>query len=485
MIQFLLNQEKIDLPDRPADTTVLRYLRDELQLCGTKEGCASGDCGACTVVVAEKQGQALRYRAVNSCITFIGSLQGKQLITVEHLASGNELHPVQQAMVDLHGSQCGFCTPGFVMSMFAMYKAIEQSLGSLNQAELRIKTQYHLGGNLCRCTGYRPIIDATLASVDSIAGDQFSRATQSTCHDLEFIADAVSAQNTASSMHPKNIIELNNYIRQFPEAPLVAGCTDLALEVTQKLQSIPLMIYLDQVTELLEVDESKESMTIGAGVTLEQCKTLFTEHWPQTAEIFDRFGSYQIRNQATIGGNIANASPIGDLPPLLIALGATLCLQLGDTQREITIDSFFIDYKKTALEDHEFIVSIKVPLPLPNQLLRIYKISKRVDDDISAVCMAISLTLSDTQDTGILDSKVAFGGMSAIPCRASRCESVLNHGDLTEYTIALAADAIEQDFSPISDARASSSYRTRVAKNLLKRFLLEMSDPSIATRVDS
>lgn len=483
MIQFLLNQEKVVLQDQPVDTTVLNFLRNDRNMCGTKEGCASGDCGACTVVLGERTGKQLRYRSINSCITFIGALQGKQLITIEHLARGQKLHPVQQAMVDMHGSQCGYCTPGFIMSMFAMYKSEEQSGNTLDSLQLKHKVDRYLGGNLCRCTGYQPIIKSTLTCMNAIAGDQFSQSQDVTATALLEMEQTVSSSNSAFSFHPDCVESLASSIRAYPQVPLIAGGTDLALAVTQDLQTIPEMIYLGGVRELNAVTHSDRHIEIGSAVSLNQCQNEIGLLFPETIELFDRFGSQQIRNQGTIGGNIANASPIGDLPPLLIALGASLRLQRDEEIREIPIEAFFIDYKKTALEEREFIRSILIPNPSPQLKLRVYKVSKRYDDDISAVCMAIAVNLSVNDALEMTDVRIGLGGMDAIPRRATQCEIALTNSELSKSTIENAAVAIRSDFEPISDARASAAYRSTISQNLLTRFYLELKRPQIQTRV--
>ena len=515
MIRFLLNREEVALEKSRADLTILEYLRDHRQKRGTKEGCASGDCGACTVVVAAVENDSLAYRAVNSCIMFVGALHGKQLITVEDLAGTGEradertgecdgkLHPVQQAMVEQHGSQCGFCTPGFIMSMFALYK---------NQpAASRQTIEEYLGGNLCRCTGYRPIVDAALQATRNVTADKFSEQAGECVKRLKAIG---KTKSRAHRFHlPNSTRQLAELLRQYPGARLLAGGTDLALEVTQQLKPLDDIIFLGNVAELRKINtgghyikndetgdeagtktddktddktgDSAAALEIGAAVPLTECARLICAEYPDLAELLHRFGSAQVRNQATLGGNIANASPVADLPPALLALDASLVLQKGDHIRRLPIEDYFIGYKQTALAEGEFIRSVVLPRAKPDsrsqcRKIRAYKISKRIDDDISAVCAVFNITLEGERVAAI---RTGFGGMAAIPKRALRCEQALLGHPLDQHALKRAGQALAEDFQPISDVRAGASYRMAVSQNLLQRLSIELLQPKIQTRV--
>jgi len=463
MIQFLMNG-RIHTENLPADTTVLQYLRRDAGRCGTKEGCASGDCGACTVVLAAPQGDALSYRTVNACLTFMPAVHGKQLITVEDLKHRGELHHVQQAMVDNHASQCGFCTPGFVMSLFALEK--QQQTFSVAQ------TQHALSGNLCRCTGYRPIMDAAKAICDAPQPDQFDADSGLTLEKLR----AISA-----SGEPVSIDELaERYLAQ-PDARLVAGGTDLALEVTQRYQRLPELISLSHIPGLKVITLTGQAIYIGAAAPLSNCMPVLHDEFPEFGELLERFASQQIRNQGTFGGNIANGSPIGDGGPVLLALGASLLLRRGAEQRELPLDKFFLGYRITALQPGEFIEQIRIPRNTSAaRQLRIYKVSKRLEDDISAVCAALHI---EVQNGVVIHARVAFGGMAEVAKRAISCEAQLLGQPWQTATIERACQALELDFTPISDFRASREYRMQVAKNLLRRCHIEMTSPETLMRV--
>ena len=490
-IRFLLNDEWECISDIDPNTSVLDYLRNHCKLTGTKEGCASGDCGACTVVLAEPaqspDRDGLEYRAINSCIAPVATLHGRQMIAVEHLQQGEKLHPVQRAMVDCHGSQCGFCTPGFVMSMFALYQnRMLDKQGAEEARPAREDIIEALGGNLCRCTGYRPIIDAAVQmfdpSLNASDPDRFLRAEKETTAKLKSIAtDDVSLQGVFADkikayFAPTSVQVLADILKAHPGARLVAGGTDLCLEFTQFLREVEVLVYTGRVRELLEIEETESMLEIGAAVTYSRCKDLLIHHYPDLHELIDRLGSRQIRNLGTIGGNIGNASPIGDMPPVLIALDAELILRRADQKnnsqtRRLPVADYFLAYKVTAQQPGEFIERILIPKPQPGSVFRAYKISKRLEDDISASCVALNIKLEDGR---VADARIALGGMAEIPRRAASAERALTGATWSEDNILAAQRALAEDFSPISDFRASAEYRLRVSQNLLQRLFLEL-----------
>ncbi len=480
MIQFLLNQELKTERSLNPNMTVLTYLREQAHKPGTKEGCASGDCGACTVVVGELHSdadgeQALRYRSLNSCLTFMASLHGKQLISVEDLKHQGQLHSVQKAMVECHGSQCGFCTPGFVMSLFALQK--NSSEADPHQAHEA------LAGNLCRCTGYRPILAAAEQSCAQRLPDQFDQRQAQTVERLRAIAPARTDELNDGENRcfiPLTVADLADLYDSHPQARLLAGGTDLALEVTQFHKQLPVMIYVGHIDEMKGVKRFDDRLEIGAATPLTDCYAALKAEYPDFGELLQRFASLQIRNQGTLGGNIGNASPIGDSPPLLIALGAQVVLRKGNSQRTLALEDYFIDYKVTARQESEFIEKIIVPTANPGQTFRAYKVSKRLDDDISAVCAAFRLTL----EGGVIhEARVAFGGMAAIPKRAAACEKALIGQLWSHATVERACSALSEDFTPLSDFRASKEYRLLSAQNLLRKYFIELQTPAVPTRV--
>ncbi|MCD5990673.1 MULTISPECIES: xanthine dehydrogenase small subunit [Pseudomonas] len=480
MIQFLLNNELRTEHSLDPNLTVLNYLREHLHKSGTKEGCASGDCGACTVVVGELETDAqgedsLRYRSLNSCLTFVASLHGKQLISVEDLKHQGKLHSVQQAMVDCHGSQCGFCTPGFVMSLFALQKNNPQPDSH--------KTHEALAGNLCRCTGYRPILDAAEQSCGKRQPDQFDERKTQTIARLRSITPTQTGELTDGDKRclvPQTVADLAQLYEAHPQARLLAGGTDLALEVTQFHRPLPVMIYVGNVAELKRIEHFDDRMEIGAATPLTDCYAALSAEYPDFGELLQRFASLQIRNQGTLGGNIGNASPIGDSPPLLIALGAQIVLRKGDTRRTLALEDYFIDYRVTARQESEFIETVIVPKAKARQAFRAYKVSKRLDDDISAVCAAFNLHV---EDGSIVDARVAYGGMAATPKRAAACEKALKGAPWTSATVEAACTALAEDFTPLSDFRASKEYRLLSAQNLLRKYFIELQTPTLQTRV--
>ncbi|MFC3678545.1 xanthine dehydrogenase small subunit [Bacterioplanoides pacificum] len=488
MIHFFLNGEARTVQNPANDLTLLRYLRTQVTLPGTKEGCGSGDCGACSVLLGDYSANlGWRYRAVNSCLTLIPQLAGKSVITVDALATGQgakqQLHPAQQAMVDYHASQCGFCTPGIVMSLAALHQDI--SVADDTAPPSRHQVNDALSGNLCRCTGYRPIIEAATHLQDYPDNrDQAVAVWQPeplTANPAPPPADAVSAA-------PQTEQQLQQWLQQYPDARLVAGATDLALEITQQLKTPGSLVAVNHIASLKQLRDEDDALLIGAAVSYSEMETLLARYFPQFAQLLQRLGSRQVRNTGTLGGNIGNASPIGDTPPVLLALGA--CIELASApghlsasgSRWLALKDFFIDYKKTALQPGEYIRTIKIPKLKKNQQLLVYKISKRLEDDISAVLAAFKITVSDDQK--VEQVTTGFGGMAAIPKAALQLEQALTALPLDGDKFRHAAQALEQDFTPMSDVRASQAYRLLVAKNLVRKCALELLQPQQLSRIE-
>jgi xanthine dehydrogenase small subunit len=474
-IRFLLGKEERALTDVKPTTTVLQYLRRHERRVGTKEGCAEGDCGACTVVLAEPDGAGgLTHRAVNACIQFVCALHGRQLLTVEDLKGADgELHPVQRALVERHGSQCGYCTPGFAMQLYAGWRE-----GALSD---RQSVKDWLAGNLCRCTGYGPIVEAGLDATATVAP---------TTDADESVAARLSELDDGSMLHlqsggqelflPRSADELAAVYLVHPDAVLVAGATDVGLWVTKQHRSLATLIDVSRVRELGALEESDEGLRIGATVSHRAATSALARLHPDLGELMRRFASIQIRNAGTVGGNIANGSPIGDLPPSLIALDARLRLRHGERRREIPLQDFFIAYRKQDRAPGEFVESVLVPRLSPGMCFTCYKLSKRFDQDISAVMGAFRLTLGDGR---ITEARLVFGGMAATPKRAARAEAALVGNVFDEVAVERAATGLAEDFSPLTDMRASAGYRVKAAQNLLRRFWLEQRASRAATRV--
>ncbi len=477
MIRFLINKDLIELDEARADLTLLQFLREHRKLTGTKEGCAAGDCGACTIVLGEvnNDGSALHYRTVNSCITLMSAVHGKQLIAVEHLSDKGTLHPVQQALLDYHGSQCGFCTPGFVMSMFALYHTAN--------APTRDDVLHALSGNLCRCTGYRPIIEAALASCQGQPNDHFAKTASDTLIKLKDIQNNIDfATGSSGVIMPSSREALANAIHDYPDAPLVAGSTDFGLSITQQLKNVDRVISLSAMDSLKTCTKTEQSLIVGAGAPLNDIASPLLSAFPQLAELITRFASLPIRNQATLGGNIANASPIGDMPPALLALGASLHLDNGKQVRVIPLKGFFTGYRQTQLEKGEWISAIEIPLLSNTNKLAAYKISKRMEDDISAVCAVFNLTLVDGVVTSL---QTGFGGVAATPETCPTLErALIGKQWQSADCLHLGKQMLKDAFNPIDDVRASAAYRNQVLSNLWHRFWLEnQAQNTIETRV--
>ena len=441
-IEFLLNGNPVSIDDPDPTGTLLDWLRESRGLTGTKEGCNEGDCGACTVMVTDAGGP----KALNSCILFLPQIHGKAVRTVEGISGPNgSLHPVQTAMIRLHGSQCGFCTPGFVVSM-----AVAHTLGRKDHDTV-------LAGNLCRCTGYAPIVRAAEAATDDEVPDYL-------------VEQPPAAKPIANA--PESSDELAGWYLDHPDAILVAGATDIGLWVNKDLRSLEPVAFLGRCWDLQEISVQGDQIVIGAGVTIAALIEALKDRHPNLSNFLLRFGSEQVRQAATIGGNISNGSPIGDAPPPLIAVGASLTLRHGDKRRTIELGDFFVDYGKQDRRPGEFVESISFPASAP--YLRCYKLSKRFDQDISAVCGAFNITVSDDQ---VADARIAFGGMAGTPKRARAVETALIGSSWNEETIAAAIPEFEKDFSPLTDMRASSTYRLDGAKNMLWRVFMENRQP--------
>jgi xanthine dehydrogenase small subunit len=477
-LRFLLNEQLREVSDVDPTLTVLEWLRGPAGLTGTKEGCAEGDCGACSVVLGTLTDNGeMRYRAINSCIAFVPMLDGCQLLTVEHLqAADGRLHPVQQAMVDHHGSQCGFCTPGFVMSLFAMY---------VNEARpTRARVNDVLSGNLCRCTGYRPIVDAALAMYDYAWDEPLRAHAAQTAQRLrELRADAQPLALEHNGRHyfaPTNADQLDALLAAHPQATLLAGGTDVGLWVTKLHRDLGDVIYLGNVAELHGIVERDHELVIGAAVTHTDAYDVIAREYPDFGELLRRFGSTLVRNSSTVGGNVANGSPIGDSMPALIALGASVVLRGAQGEREIALEDLYIAYGKQSRKPGEYVVRLRIPKLAPGEQFRCYKLSKRFDQDISAVCAAFKLRVENGR---VAEIRSGFGGIAAIPARARKTEAALLGQPWTDATLARAEIVLGDEFTPLTDMRASQEYRRLATTRLLRKFFIETTQPGATTRV--
>ena len=495
-IRLVLNGERVDIAGVPPQTTLLQWLREARQLTGSKEGCAEGDCGACTVVVAESRGDGtLAWKPINACIRPLPSLDGKAVFTVESLAApGGALHPVQQALVECHGSQCGFCTPGFAMSLFGLYKNAH--------APTREAVDDALSGNLCRCTGYRPILDAAqrMGEIDAqacgatgwrgpgvaadgsrvVSADEERLAAQ-----LDTLARDATFEYAAHGQRwlaPVDADGLARACAAHPDARLVAGATDVGLWITKQHRDLGTMISTLAARDLARVRRDDERIEIGAAASLADAFEMLDGDYPELHEAWIRFASVPIRQAGTLGGNVANGSPIGDSMPALIALGADVVLRHGDATRAMPLEDFYVAYQKTARAPGEFVAALRVPRRRDGLTLRAYKLSKRYDQDISAVFATFALALDGGR---IASARIGCGGVAATPKRATAAERALAGRAWTHETAENAAQALEREFTPIDDMRASAAYRRRALGNLMRRLWLETGGASdVPTRVE-
>jgi xanthine dehydrogenase small subunit len=477
-IRFLRGGREVRLSEFGPSLTLLDYLRLNERALGTKEGCAEGDCGACTVVLRRCVDGHVTYAPVNSCILFAGQADGAEVIVVDDLARGG-LHPVQRAMVETHGSQCGFCTPGFVMALFALYHTPRHRPPS------RAEVNDFIAGNLCRCTGYRPIVDAALAACAAPPHDRFADEEPEVVRRLAALADdadVLVGNEQRFFAAPASVTSLADIYAKHPDAVLVSGATDVGLWVTKQLRDLPKIIWLGRVRGLDTIGDGPDAVTFGAMVTHQAAMPHLAAIDPDLGALMRRFAGRQVRTVGTIGGNIANGSPIGDTPPALIALESTLTLQQGETTRTLPLEEFFIAYGRQDRRPGEFVRAVRVRKLGPEDCFRCYKISKRFDSDISTVMGAFRFTRRGDQ---IATARIAFGGMAATPHRATGAEAALQGARLSDpATWSTALAALDADFSPLGDQRGSARYRRDAARGLLRKALIEAGGtPSVQTRV--
>ena len=473
-MKFVLNDELIEDNTLPSDFSALRYLREKRGLTGTKEGCGSGDCGACTLLVGALEEGELKYSTFNSCITPVQSLDGKHVVSVEYLSDADKLHPAQQAMVEHHGSQCGFCTPGIILSLASLYENSQASDKTIDRESVCDA----ISGNLCRCTGYRPIIDAGLSMGKESAWSNLADNTESVKAKLASLQGEAKAAN--NYFQPQTLAEFLTIKADHKDATLVAGGTDLMLENTQRFHDFGVLIDVSQINELTKIEDNGTQLTIGASVTYSELEQFSKTRYPHLYHLLERIASRQIRNRGTIGGNVANASPIADMPPILLAFDADIqIVNLDGSQRIVSIHDFYQGYKQTVLTEGEVIASFTMELATLADFHRFYKVSKRMEDDISSVMLATRFAVTEGK---ISDLRLAFGGMAATPIRAKKAEAALLNSDVNdEQALSNALAILKDELTPLSDMRASARYRSDMACNLVRKAWLELNGHSIPT----
>lgn len=467
-IRFYFQGQIQQVDDVAPTRTLLQHLREDRHCTGTKEGCAEGDCGACTVVVGEIKNGQLELQSVNSCIQFMPTLDGKAVFTVEDLQQADgSLHPVQQALVECHGSQCGFCTPGFAMSLWSLYLKKEGQ----DTPTCRKEIDDTLSGNLCRCTGYRPIIDAARRMSELPAAEFDRAAVVDGLLSLQRGEMFTYQADGQTFFAPRTLQQLAEVRAAHPQATILAGSTDVGLWVTKQMRELGNIIYVREVDELKRIKIVDGVLEIGAAVSLNDAYAAVCQHYPdELNEMWQRFASLPIRNTGTLGGSVANGSPIGDSAPWMIALGSEIVLRSVRGQRVLKLEDFYLDYMKKDMQTGEFVEAVRIPLPKAGRHFRTYKLAKRYDQDISAVCAAFAVTLNGDI---VRDAHIAFGGMAATSRRAPKAEAALNGQPWNETSLKNAMDMLAQDYTPLTDMRASAGYRMQTAQNLLRRFWLE------------
>ena len=469
-ISFVYRDKIFEIKNPDPNETLLNFIRTKLKKTGTKEGCGSGDCGACSVVIGELKKNNINYKVINSCICLLPTINKKQLIIVEDLLDKNGfMHPVQESMVRYHGSQCGFCTPGFIMSMFAMFKNNENFTDSVIKESI--------AGNLCRCTGYKPIIKAAKSLKNKDRNDHFYKNRKNTIKLLKKINySSIAIYNKGKEYFaPRYVAELKKILKKKIDIRIISGQTDVALEVTQARKDINSMVYLNSINELNFIKKEKKYIEVGAATPLIDFQLFIKEHYKDFSKILSRYGSIGIRNVGTLAANLANASPIGDNAPLLLALDAQVVLDGIKKTKIVPISNFFVGYRKTKIKKGQFISSVRIPL-FENTIFKAYKVSNRFDDDISSVCAAFNIKIKNKK---VKFFRAAYGGMAEIPKRAIYCEKILLNSKFTKESIDEAKFALKKDFKPISDVRNSSKFRMEVAQNLLEKCFLEIENKKL------